>query len=287
MGRIKMMTDSAADIPAALCREWEIEKLSFLINAGERDYLDGVDFTPQEFYRFLLEQPHVPTHSQLTSYVFEQRYLAAWREGYEALIYTSINAKGSATWQNAVSARESFYQEHPQARERFPIHVLDSGCYTMGYGWAVLQGAKLARQGASVQEVLDWMRDYLEHVRILFVPFDLKFARKSGRVSAVAAFVGEAMGLKPVMTFEEGASRVLEKVRGEKHVIPALLRRAQEEREPESPYLLIRANNPAQADLLEEAALPVLGEPALRYEIGGVIAINAGPNLIGMIYRKK
>ena len=133
---------------------------------------------------------------------------------------------------------------------------------------------------------MDYIQDWVDHVRVIFAPLDLRFAKKSGRVSAAAAFMGEALGLKPVMTFEDGESKSLAKVRGEKNVINALVELCKKERRPGTPYLLIRGNNAAQADRLLEVCQQELGEaPALDYYIGGVIAINAGPNLVGLIYR--
>lgn len=112
--------------------------------------------------------------------------------------------------------------------------------------------------------------------------------KSPGGVSAAAAFMGEALGLKPVMTFEGGDSKVLTKVRGEKNVIPTLLEMCQKTREPNTPYLVVRAGNPEQAERMIDACAQALGQPAdLIYEIGGVIAINAGPNLVGLIYREK
>lgn len=146
----------------------------------------------------------------------------------------------------------------------------------------------MAAAGASVEEIAAYIQDWVDHVRVLFVAFDLKFAKKSGRVSAAAAFVGEALGLKPIMTFENGASKVVTKVRGEKNVIPTILELAQKEREPGTPYLIIRAARPDQAELLTESCRQAFGqESAMDCFIGGVIAINAGPNLVGLIYRKK
>ena len=120
----------------------------------------------------------------------------------------------------------------------------------------------------------------------MFAPLDLRFAKKSGRVSAAAAFVGEALGLKPVMTFDNGDSKILTKVRGEKAAVAALVELCRKERAAGSPYLLVRGNNLEQAGKLAEACRRELGEePALEYPIGGVISINAGPNVIGLIYR--
>lgn len=285
MAAIKFLTDSAADIPAPLREELGIQVLPFPIAMGDREYRDGFDFTPQEFYAMLLSAPQIPTHAQLTPFQFEQCFAQAWQEGYTDLIHTCINAKASATYQNSLQARDSFYEDHPQAKESFRIHIIDSGNYTMSYGWPVVQGARMAAGGAGAEEIVAYIRDCMARVRVVFAPLDLRFAKKSGRVSAAAAFVGEALGLKPIMTFRDGESKILSKVRGEKNVVPALLELCKKERGEDSPYLLIRADNGEQADKLLDACRRELGQdPALEYFIGGVISINAGPNLIGLVY---
>lgn len=285
MARIKFLTDSAADIPAQLREELHIQVLPFPIAMGDREYRDGVDFTPEEFYGMLLAAPQIPTHAQLTSFVFQECFEQAWKEGYTDLIHTSINSKGSATYQNALQARDEFYEDHPEAKDAFRIYIIDSRTYTMSYGYPVVQGARMAADGAGARAVADFIQDRVSRVRVLFSPLDLRFAKKSGRVPAAAAFVGDALGLKPIMTFEDGDSRILTKVRGEKNVIPTLLDLCRKERREGTPYLLIRGNNDQQSDKLHAAAVQALGEePALEYHIGGVIAINAGPNLVGIVY---
>lgn len=285
MAHIKFLTDSAADIPAALREELHIQVLPFPIAMGDKEYQDGVDFTPEEFYGMLLAAPQIPTNAQLTAFVFQECFEQAWEEGYTDLIHTSINSKGSATYQNAIQARDEFFEDHPEAKETFHIHIIDSRTYTMCYGYPVVEGAKMAAEGKEAGEIVDFIQDWIDRVRVVFAPLDLRFAKKSGRVPAAAAFVGDALGLKPIMTFENGDSKILTKVRGEKNVIPTLLDLCQKDRRPGSPYLLIRGNNDVQSDKLHEAAVQALGqEPAMEYHIGGVIAINAGPNLVGIVY---
>ena len=287
MTTIKFVTDSAADIPRALREELDIQVLPFPIAMGAKELQDGYDFTPEQFYPMLLAAKQIPTHAQLNPFVFSQCFQETFQAGYSCLIYTAINSKGSATYQNALQAREEFYEDYPEAKATFHIHILDSRTYTMGYGWAVLQGARMARDGAGEEEILAYLQDWIDHVRVLFAPLDLRFAKKSGRISAAAAFMGDALGLKPIMTFEEGDSKVLSKVRGEKNVIPALLELCQKTRAPGTPYLVIEGNNREQAARLEEESAKALGAPAeMTYPIGGVIAINAGPNLIGLVYRQ-
>lgn len=288
MSHIKFITDSAADIPANLQAQYGIEVLPFPIFVEDREYRDGVDIPAQEFYRLLVSLPKIPTHSQLNTFDYTTCFERVWNEGYDTLIYTAINSKGSTTCQNAMLARDMFYEEHPEAKEKLDIRIIDSKTYTMAYGWAVIEGARLAAEGKSVDEIVAAIRDWVEHSRILFVPYDLKFAKKSGRISAAAAFVGEALGLKPIMTFEDGESKILTKVRGEKHVIPTIIEMCKEERQEGTPYLVIRADRPDQSDLLVKTCTEQLEQPpALDFFIGGVITINAGPNLAGIIYRKK
>lgn len=287
MAGIQFITDSAADIPKELRQELGIRVLPFPIAMGERELLDGEDFTPEAFYQALVQAPQIPTHAQLTSFQFQHCYEQAFSQGYSDVIYTSINSKASATHQNAVLARDEFFAEHPQARDTFSIRIIDSRTYTMGYGYAVVEGARMAATGKSAQEIVSMIQDWVDHVRVLFVPYDLKFAKKSGRVSAAAAFVGEALGLKPIMTFEQGDSKVLTKVRGERNVIPTLLELACKTRQPDTPYLLLKSALPDQAQALGEACRAAFGAPpVMECFIGGVISINAGPNVIGLVYRE-
>ncbi len=287
MAKIKFMTDSSADIPAGLLEGSGIQVLHFPIIVDDREYYDGQDFTPQEFYQVLAGAKSIPTHAQLTPFFFTEQYAQAFAEGYDEVIYTSINAKGSATHQNAVQAIDLFYDEHPEAREKLHITVIDSKAYTMAYGYIVLEAARAAEQGASAAEAAAMIRDWLAHVRILFTPYDLKYAKKSGRVSAAAAVLGDALGIHPIMSFPDGDSKVLAKVRGDKALIPAMLKIARKERKPGTPYLHIKGSYEAWNEEMAAACAEALGDaPALSYYIGGTISINAGPNVTGLIYYK-
>lgn len=88
-------------------------------------------------------------------------------------------------------------EDHPEARDAFSIRVIDSHTYTMCYGYPVAEGARMAAAGASVEEIAAYIQDWVDHVRVLFVPFDLKFAKKSGRVSAAAALWERPWGSSP------------------------------------------------------------------------------------------
>lgn len=90
----QICTDSASDIPRSLREELDILCSPSPSPWGAREYQDGVDFTPAEFYDMLLASPHIPTHAQLTPFVFSQCFEEAFRQGYTDLIYTSHQFQG-------------------------------------------------------------------------------------------------------------------------------------------------------------------------------------------------
>ena len=289
MSKLKFLTDSAADIPQKYVDAYQIEVMPFPIAFEDGEVMDGVDLSREAFYEKLRAASKIPTHAQLTAFQFEEKYTAAYEAGYDAIIYTCINFKGSNTGNNAVQARKTFFDEHPEAVGKFDIHVIDSKSYTYCYGYAVVEAAKAAQVGdLSGEQAVEMIQDWLSHAVILFAPFDLKFARKSGRVSAAAAIVGAAMGIRPVMSFPDGDSKVIAKPRGDKKAIAAMVDTMVADMEEGSPYLVINAAMQDKNQEILDAATAAVGyAPAETFLIGGVIAVNAGPDLVGVIYRKK
>lgn len=287
MAKIKIATDSTSDIPKNLVQELGIEILPLTITADGKEYRDGIDITPEEFYKILDESEAIPASSCVAPGLYTELYEKAFEEGYTDLILTSINSKGSSTYQGAVMTKEMFYEDHPEAVGKFNIHNIDSKTYSMSYGWAVVEAARKANEGASVDEIIAGIMDWVENTRPMFVPLNLKFVKKSGRVSAAAAFVGEALGLKPVITFEDGESKIVSKIRGEKKVVKELLDMVKSERKMGTPYMIVYGNNDEQFSKFREACTEILGEaPEFEYPVGCVIAINTGANILGIIYRR-
>ncbi len=286
MGKIKIATDSTADIPLQIREELNIAVLPLVVIVDDREYKDGYEITPQEFYDILESSDKIPTSSQVTPVLNLELYEKTWKEGYSDLIQICLNSKGSHTWHNAVQARDLFYDEHPEAVSSLRIHIFDSKNYSMAYGYAAIEAARMAENGSSVDEILEFVQDWIDHARAVFVPMNLKFVKKSGRIPAAVAFVGDALGLKPVITFENGESKIVSKIRGDMKVVSGLLEMVKSSRKPGTPYCLAAGNNAAQFEKLAESCEAVLGQPPeLDYSLGCIITANAGPNAIGIIYR--
>ena len=286
MTKIKISTDSTADIPQSFCEELNISVLPLTVVVDEKEYRDGVDITPQEFYRIIDASKKLPVSSQVASVLYTELFEETWKAGYTDLIQVTINSKGSGTYQAAVLSRDLFYEEHPEAKEQLSIHIIDSQTYSMAYGIGVIEGAQMVRQGASVAEVIAHIEEWLAHTRPLFVPLNLRCVKKSGRISPAAAFAGDAIGLKPLITFEEGEARIIGKVRGERKAISALVEQCQKERRPGTNYALVYGSNQEAFGALKEACAQIMDQPPIaEYPVGCVIAINTGPDMIGILYR--
>lgn len=288
MSKIKFITDSASDILVQDEQTLGIQVLPFPVSFGDKTYLSRVDIDDEAFYEMLEASEELPTTSQITVFQYGEVFEAAYNEGFTDVINTTINSEGSGTYNSACLAAQMFYESHPEAAKIFRIHNVDGSTYTAAYGHAVVTGAKMAQEGKEADEIVSFMKDWIKHCVIYFVPYTLKYAAKSGRIPSAAAFVGEMVGLKPVMRIADHKIVTNDKIRGEKKIIPTLVKKAVAEMEPESEYIVICGNKIEDLDALEAAMTEAVGyEPVACYRIGAAITINAGPHAVGVAIRAK
>ncbi|MCI5801420.1 MAG: DegV family protein [Oscillospiraceae bacterium] len=284
MEKIKLLTDSASDIPQEIADKEGVTVLSIPITIEGKGYYERVDFTNEQFYDILARCQSIPTTSHIPHLQFVEEYKKAADEGYDHLICVTINSKGSSMFQAASAAVGMFAEEYPEQAARLQVHVVDSLCYTYSYGLAVVQAARLARDGKSCAEVLSFLEEYFARVETYFSVFSLDFAKKSGRISCAAAFVGDVLGLRPIFSIIDGEMKIVEKVRGDKNVVPHLTSLIQSRRSPGTPFFSIRAARDDVGEEMQRRAEEAFGEKALEMAYAGAsITINAGPSLVGIM----
>lgn len=84
---------------------------------------------------------YLPKTSQITEIRFEEKFEHYYNEGYDAVIMVLINSTGSKTYENALLARKNLLEEHPEMA-KMRIEIIDSHCYSLGYGYPVIEAAK-------------------------------------------------------------------------------------------------------------------------------------------------
>ncbi len=286
MRRIKMLTDSASDIPVELEKEYDITIMPFPIVVGDNSYMEREDFTVNEFYKILEDAPKIPTTAQITQFRFFEEFEKIEKDGYQEVIYVSINSKGSNTYNNALMAKEEFFETYPNSE--FVINIIDSKTYTAAYGYPIIESAKKAKKGVSSSEIIAYLKDWFDSVEIYFAPYTLEFVKKSGRVPVAAAFVGELMGLRPIISIIDGETKIVEKVRGDKAIIPALLKQVNTNMIPKTPYLVLKTTLESEAIEFSNMTKKSLGyDNEGSFPAGACIVINAGYKLLGVVVKGK
>lgn len=286
MAKIKFITDSASDISETYEKKYDILIMNFKVAMGDKSYTSRVDFDNNKFYKMLDAYDGVPVTSQITALEFLETYKKLYEEGYTDIIVTTINSKGSATYDNSVMAVSMLYDEVPESQGRINIYNIDGVGYTGAYGYPVIQGAKKARKGMAAKDIVAYMKDWIDNCIVFFAPYTLKYAKKSGRIPSAAAFVGEVMGLKPIMRIQNNKIVTESKVRGEKSVIPKILDLTLEHMIPKTPYCIVYGNDEAVMEEMAQVMIKKVGYPPEKYfQIGAAIAINAGPRVVGVIFK--
>lgn len=284
MEKIKILTDTASDLPLVQTDAAGIDMLSFMLTVNGQSYREQRDLSKEEFYELMEHSGDVPATSQITSFAFEEQFRRYLEEGYTDVIYVGINASGSATYQNACAAREALYEDYPEARERLRLHLVDSGNYSLTYGYPVLQAQAMVDAGKPAAEILIWLKDFLSKAGVYFLPMGLKYIHKSGRLTAAAAFAGELLGLRPMIHIAHGSVTVAEKVRGEKNIVPKMCDRISQVMLPNSPYVMISGKDDTYAKKIAETLTARFGRaPAYMGKIGSAVAINAGFDLTAVV----
>ena len=193
MSKIAILTDSCCDLPKETAEELGIKILPFTLTVDGKSFREMYDISTQDFYKLLDDASEIPKHSQIPPLEFEEAYNELYEQGYTDIISVSLNSQGSGTYNNSLIAKNDFFEKNPQAKDKLRIFNLDSKCYTLFYGYPVMEAAKKIRRGADAEEIVAYLEDWFNVCAVYAVPFSLKYAKKSGRISAAKAFAGELL----------------------------------------------------------------------------------------------
>ena len=286
---IRIITDSASDIPDEyLALVPEVVMLNIPMVVDGQPKRERRDFSTEEYYDILERAAELPTTSQVTMMEYQEEYAKAFADGIRHLIVVTITAKASNMFNAACMAKDNFYEEQPQAKEQMTIDVIDSKEYTFIYGHAVLEGVKMIREGVDYTKIVQHLSTIPQRTGVYFGIYKLDYAKRSGRISPAAAFVGEMMGLRPIMSIVDGEVKIPYKVRGDKQTMQKVIDLFEQEAEPDAPYTIMWATNREAMEQLRDT-MKARGHKNCRgiHRIGACITTNSGPTLVGMFYNKK
>jgi len=281
MSKVAIVTDSGAYLPRDWVKQNAIRVIPFQLVWDDKVYRDGVDITPMEFYKRLRENGSFPGTSQPPPEVFRKVYEQLLNDGFQVLsIQTS--SKLSGTYSSAVQASQML----PGA----PISVVDSETTAIEMGFHILEAAKAAAKGGSLEECRKIAEEARTRTGIYFIVNTLDYLYRGGRIGGAAVFFGMIFNVKPILHIRNGKVEAVDKVRTISKATEKMLDLV-EERTRHAKHVSIAAlyaNEPHRAEnLLDAARVRFNGlqiDRAFCATISPVIGVHTGPDGVALAF---
>ena len=279
---IRILTDSASDILPAEAEQLGVTVIPLNVTLEDGTILrDGVDMTPSAYYEILAGCRKLPTTSQPSPELFENFFLEAAAAGDEVIgIFLSHALSG--TYQCAKLAADMANVDN--------VLFVDSGHVCLSEALLVRLAVQLRDSGKTAGQIAAILEHAKEHLHLVAAIDDLKYLRKGGRLPAAVAVAGGMLGIKPLITIQNGKVAMAGKARGLPGAYVALFKKVEEMGgiNPAFPALAgytvsSREVTPIQTYLRDN----LQQEDLLVRQIGCVIGTHAGPGAFGIAFFDK
>lgn len=204
---VRIIVDSASDVSQATAKEWGITVVPLKVRFGDDEYQDGKTLSNTEFYERLIETDVVPKTSQIPPAEYIDEFENAVEAGDEVVCLV-LSSGVSGCFQSATIASSDFEDK---------IHLVDTRQFSLSYYILVEYAVRLRDEGKSAAEIAEAIENAKSRAKVLSVFDTLEYLKAGGRLSSTAAFVGNVLSIKPVITITDGVVEVIGKARGSKN----------------------------------------------------------------------
>ena len=204
---VRIVIDSASDIEFSRAKELGLDFMPLKTIFGEDEYLDGVTIRHEQFFEKLIECGTMPTTSQISPYDYEKKFKEIKEAGDTAVVIT-LSSLLSGTYQSACIAAADY---------KDCVTLVDSLNVCIGEQNLVMLAVRLRDEGLSAAEIATQLEDAKQRIRLLAVFDTLEYLTRGGRISKTAAWAGNVLSIKPVISIEKGEVVILGKARGSKN----------------------------------------------------------------------
>jgi len=271
---LKIVTDSACDVPPDLAEALDITIIPVYVNIGEEGYREGVDISREEFYKNLSSYPVYPTTAAPAIGTFTQVYEQLAAEGATEILSIHLAHSISATCNSARLGAE--------AAEGVAVTVFDSHQITVGAGLLVIIAAEAAAKGKSLDDIVALLNKRVPQSRVFGMLDNLEALRRSGRVNWAQFGLGTLLRIKPVMMIQADDISVVAKIRTRKRAIKQTIQMVSEF-SPFERLAIIHVDAPELAEELRRQALDLFQteHPPFTMEVTPAIGVHLGVGAVG------
>ncbi len=271
---VRIVTDSACDLPPARAEAAGIEVVPLTIRFGKEEFVDRVELTQDEFWRKVATSPVLPETAAPSPGAFEERFRSLAAAGAEGVLCINLSSRLSGTMQSAQLAAKSLEGE-------IPVTVVDSLSVSMGVGNQCLIAAQLAADGATLDAIAAEVEKTAARTRLFGALDTLEHLRRGGRIGGAQAMLGSMLSIKPVIEVRDGAVEEAGKVRTRRKSLAHLADKLAAANGPEHVYVF-HADAPDIEEFIDLVAAIVPRSELEIGQIGPVIGSHAGPRTIGL-----
>ena len=282
MSKVAIVTDTTACLPKELVEEYGIKMVPMSLIFEDRVYRDEVDITASEVYQMLEQEEKIPS----TSAPSPGSYLEAFRElsqRAESIVCISMPTELTMAFQSATQAKEMAKDELPHTA----VEVIDCRSAAGALGLVTLAAARAAAAGQSLDEVIKIIKDMMQRVHMIGLVDTLVYLARGGRIPKVAAWAGDVLKVKPILTLSQGKPAPLTAVRTKARGLERLLEIMQHRTGSNSPIhvIVLHANVLKEAESLKQRISQEFNCVEIYVkDFTPVMGVHTGPGLIGIAF---
>ncbi|HSS09065.1 MAG TPA: DegV family protein [Acidimicrobiales bacterium] len=276
MPGIRVVADSACDLPEEIVTEQRISVVPLSIRFGDEEFSDiGV----KEFWVKCRLSPALPETAAPSPGAFAGTFRQLAEQGADGVVCINLSSHLSATIQSAQTAAR-------EVADIVPVRVIDSLSVSLGQGLQVMAAARLAEEGKGLGEVADAALAMVSRIKVFAVLDTLDNLKKGGRIGGAQALLGSMLSIKPVIQIAGGVveqeSRQRTRGRSLRYLADKVAEVAKNGQVEE---LAIMHGDAADIDQFVDMVTPMIGShrPILGW-VGPVIGAHSGPGVIGVAW---
>lgn len=273
---VRVVTDSACDLPQELIDLMHIEVVPLTIRFGDVELVDREELSTDEFWDRLKSSEMLPETAAPSAGAFESCFRGLIERGATGIVCINLSSRLSATMQAAQVAAASVGAD-------CPVEVIDSLTCSMGLGALCLTAARRGTDGDTLEKIVAEVLDRRDRTRLYGALDTLEYLKKGGRVGNARALLGSMLSIKPVVEIRDGVVEEAGKVRTRSKSLKLLADKVASQ--PIDSLAVLHGQATDVDELLDLLQETFPRDEIVTGVVGPVIGTHAGPGVIGVTFQ--